>query len=822
MRRQLFFSLGIILAIAACSTPGGRSKKDTGGTGGETGGETGFNPTGGETTGSTTGGGGDGECTPGQKSCDGNNKLLCGIEAKWGDPQPCPTGTVCNNTGICQPCQPGMKFCQGQEIMECQGGAAVSIESCEDVCFSTGTTTVCTACVPGAKECRISGADTHETWECTVLADQTTEWVKTATCSDNSECTQGICVSPCASDIKLNTNQGCDYYAVDLENTTEVGPSGGGSAANGQFAVIVSNPSSDEITVTVHEEQKGPAVVTRKVPGNGLEIIEIGPRNFFGTTKGLLAWRIKGSAPFVAYQFNPLDNANPVFSNDASLLLPVNALGRNYMVMTASGGGPFITIVGTKNATEVTVTPSAAVDPGPGINAIAAGEVRSFTLDAGEVLNLHATATPAGEETLTGSTVSATSNVVVFAGNVLANQGGRCCADHLEQQMFPNTAWGTTHVATKSSKRQVELDHWRVLALEEGTTVNFTGGVSNPVTLNAGQFYDVDTAADFVVTADKPILVGQFLASSFEILPKGVYCEANSDCASNTCAGAGTGGGMCLNTCQGTSGSCGSHEYCIDNQLLSEPAGGGSCLFRPCDGGLTCPGGATCAPLDTISICLETCFGFGDGCSNTTQTCSEGTPYGTICAPNQCFADNECGGGYCTDAGECRRSCAPVNECGAGSLCIPPGYVSDPTITTGICTMPDCNSDAECDPGHTCVIDVENGGSCQPIGDPAFILSVPAEQYRDEYVFLAPNAYKEDYVNVIAPNTAEVSLDGTKIGADQFVAVPASDFKVARILVSDGAHRITATEPVGIVVYGYHDDVSYGYPGGANLFDLGN
>src|SRR5207244_10445478 len=37
------------------------------------------------------------------------------------------------------------------------------------------------------------------------------------------------------------------------------------------------------------------------------------------------AYRVKSSFPVVAYQFNPLENVN-VFSNDASLLKPVEAL----------------------------------------------------------------------------------------------------------------------------------------------------------------------------------------------------------------------------------------------------------------------------------------------------------------------------------------------------------------------------------------------------------------------------------------------------------------------------------------------------------------
>jgi hypothetical protein len=34
---------------------------------------------------------------------------------------------------------------------------------------------------------------------------------------------------------------------------------------------------------------------------------------------------------------------------------------------------------------------------------------------------------------------------------------------------------------------------------------------------------------------------------------------------------------------------------------------------------------------------------------------------------------------------------------------------------------------------------------------------------------------------------------------------------------NDGVHRLTADQPVGLVVYGFDAYVSYGYPGGTDL-----
>lgn len=93
----------------------------------------------------------------------------------------------------------------------------------------------------------------------------------------------------------------------------------------------------------------------------------------------------------------------------------------------------------------------------------------------------------------------------------------------------------------------------------------------------------------------------------------------------------------------------------------------------------------------------------------------------------------------------------------------------------------------------------------------------PAEQFRTEYVFLAPDAYLFDYVNVVAPKEAQVTIDGAPVKT--FVPLGA-EFKVARVPIADGVHRVSGSLPVGITVYGFDDDVSYGYLGGTNLSDL--
>ena len=103
------------------------------------------------------------------------------------------------------------------------------------------------------------------------------------------------------------------------------------------------------------------------------------------------------------------------------------------------------------------------------------------------------------------------------------------------------------------------------------------------------------------------------------------------------------------------------------------------------------------------------------------------------------------------------------------------------------------------------------------MGDPAFILAVPVVQWQSEFVVLTPDSYKTDYINIVAPDGADVSVDGVAVPSSAWLPVGATAFRVFRAAVADGVHEISATTPVSVVVYGYDDDVSYGYPGAVGL-----
>ncbi len=103
-------------------------------------------------------------------------------------------------------------------------------------------------------------------------------------------------------------------------------------------------------------------------------------------------------------------------------------------------------------------------------------------------------------------------------------------------------------------------------------------------------------------------------------------------------------------------------------------------------------------------------------------------------------------------------------------------------------------------------------------GDPSMSVATAVEQYRTKYVFLAPTDYQSNFVDVVMPMGAALTLDGAAV--TQAATPISSGFGVARVPLStanNGAHVMTSDVPFGIQVIGYGVDTSYMYPGGLNL-----
>jgi hypothetical protein len=107
-------------------------------------------------------------------------------------------------------------------------------------------------------------------------------------------------------------------------------------------------------------------------------------------------------------------------------------------------------------------------------------------------------------------------------------------------------------------------------------------------------------------------------------------------------------------------------------------------------------------------------------------------------------------------------------------------------------------------------------------GDPSLSAAIAVEQYRLEYVFLAPDDYDINYADVTAPLTATLMLDGAPVTAAP-TRVGGTGYGVFRIHLTSGnsgAHTLTSDQPVGLQVLGYGLYTSYQYPGGLDLLTI--
>jgi hypothetical protein len=107
-------------------------------------------------------------------------------------------------------------------------------------------------------------------------------------------------------------------------------------------------------------------------------------------------------------------------------------------------------------------------------------------------------------------------------------------------------------------------------------------------------------------------------------------------------------------------------------------------------------------------------------------------------------------------------------------------------------------------------------------GDPSFIMAVPIEQYRDDYIFLVPGEYAHNFVTIVAPvglDVNHVDEQGEEVfEADSFTPFGDGTHASLRVeLEHEGYHRLSGEQPFAVTVYGFDDDVSYGYPAGLDI-----
>jgi len=338
-------------------------------------------------------------------------------------------------------------------------------------------------------------------------------------------------VASCDDVEDLPTNQGCEFWAVDLPNVSQAPLTT--TPHDQQFAVVVTNSLPEQsANVEVFVGSGATAIESGVVPSNTMRVFQLPSMNITpGTTSADgTAYRIQADVPITAYQFQPLDNTNPVYSNDATILFPTHVLDGDYTAITADATlagadafsasddntGAFVSVVATEDGTTVTLFPTAELHP---------GNVTDVVLDRGQVLT--AISSQRGAPTfgnLSGSRVVADAPVAVFSGSVATSEPSTnvaCCADHVEHQMLPLTAWGTSYIAAPAASATGTGDDeslFRITGAADGTVLEYSPAppAGAPTSIDAYETIAFITSAAFSVRSpgEEPFALSQFLLSN--------------------------------------------------------------------------------------------------------------------------------------------------------------------------------------------------------------------------------------------------------------------------------------------------------------------
>jgi hypothetical protein len=106
-------------------------------------------------------------------------------------------------------------------------------------------------------------------------------------------------------------------------------------------------------------------------------------------------------------------------------------------------------------------------------------------------------------------------------------------------------------------------------------------------------------------------------------------------------------------------------------------------------------------------------------------------------------------------------------------------------------------------------------------GDPFMVIVPSTPMFSTNHMVCTAPADFTNYVNVIAPAgaVASVRIDGAPVGV-AFMAIAGSGYSGAQIPLSPGPHQISASQPIGVTVYGWGEYDSYGWPGCLAFGDL--
>jgi hypothetical protein len=363
-------------------------------------------------------------------------------------------------------------------------------------------------------------------------------------------------IKTCEQAAQAKSYIGCDFWPTVVQNNVW---------SIFDYAVVVANAGDQLATVTV--ERNGAGVASATIAPDQLAklylpwVPELKGPDFDECTAVLPpsgtvrvnggAYHLVSDRPVTVYQFNALEygpaggppgkdwSQCPAsacglecfsYSNDASLLLPSTAMTGNYRVAGLPGWpiaamSPYIAITGTAAGTNVKVktAANAQIQGGGGLQAIGGGQEVTFTLGAGDVVEMLGTP----DSDLSGSLVQADKPVQVIFGVpcIFIPQDAPAC-DHIEESVFPAETLGKHYFVTvPTGPAGQPVQHVvRIFGNVDGTTLSYPGGgpLGAPGSLSAGQVVDLGLVSqDFEIVGDHEFSVATFQVGASIVDPIG-------------------------------------------------------------------------------------------------------------------------------------------------------------------------------------------------------------------------------------------------------------------------------------------------------------
>jgi len=379
------------------------------------------------------------------------------------------------------------------------------------------------------------------------------------TCPQEQACGAARCQEPCAAAAADRSSNGCDFYF----QAPATQPNYAGSC----YATFIVNTSTLPVDITL--ERDGVALdisqsMYRTNPGDATLLTHSGPIGPgdsavlfvseassaaasyryhvscpYGATAAVLeddplsttgigsSFRLKASTPVSLVAMYPFGGAASHLPS-TTLLLPITNWAKEHLVVAPWDaarlfariiGVPTTQIVAAEDGTELTISPTRAIDDGPGVKGSPANVPATYRLDRGQHLQL------VQVDELSGSVVRSNKPTTVFGGHTCADIPTETTAcDVLGQQIPAYEHWGSEYAAVGYRPRlgdENEAMPYRIVAARDGTRLDYDPAIpaGAPTELSAGEVatFPAGVGDAFVVRtqdAEHPIYVAAYMTSA--------------------------------------------------------------------------------------------------------------------------------------------------------------------------------------------------------------------------------------------------------------------------------------------------------------------